>query len=115
MPQITVNDILKKLQDGQMDTPDVLADYLIQCSASLYTASEIETDLEVGYCQKYEAIKNEREITDKLAEMKAKQTSEWRDWQRAKNTTKCLIEVIRSIKKKLAVVQQIYSEGQNYG
>ena len=111
----TVNDILKKLQSGQMDTPDILADYLVQCSASLYTASEIETDLEVGYAKKWEEIKNAQEMTDKEAEMKSKQSDEWRDWQRAKNTTKCLTEVIRAIKKKISVVLDIYKSGQNYG
>uniref|UniRef100_A0A6M3LEU9 Uncharacterized protein n=1 Tax=viral metagenome TaxID=1070528 RepID=A0A6M3LEU9_9ZZZZ len=108
-----VNDIIKKLKDEPCDDPKVISDYLIQLSASLYTATEMEADLEVGYCRKWEEIRNSAEMTDKMAEMKAKQTEAWRDWRTAKNTNITIIEVIRALKRKLRNLEIIYNENLN--
>jgi hypothetical protein len=109
-----VNDIINKLKIDTSDDPKTLADYLVQLSASLYTASELETDLEVNFVKAWNDIRNFEKITDKQAEMRAKATTEWRDWQRARNTNKTIIEVIRSIKTKLRNLDTIFKEGQNY-
>ena len=109
---MNINDIIKELKDGKCDDPKTLCDYKVMISASLYTATEMETDLEVAYIKRWEDIRNSEDMTDKRADMKSKLTDEWRDWQRARNTNKCLIEVNRSISRKLKNLEIIYNEGK---
>ena len=111
---MTINEIILKLKTDTSDDPKTLADYLVQLSASLYTASELETDLEVNYVNAWNDIRNLEKMTDKQAEMRAKATTEWREWQRARNTNKTILEVIRAIKRKLKNLEITFHEGQNY-
>ena len=110
---LTINEIIIKLKTDTSDDPKTLSDYLVQLSASLYTASEMESDLEVNYVNVWNDIRNIEKMTDKQAEMRAKATTEWREWQRARNANKTIIELIRSIKRKVTNIEGGYREGQN--
>jgi hypothetical protein len=107
---VKINDIIEKLKSDTTDNPKDLADYLVQLSASLYTSTELETDKEVEYVKKWDEIRNSATMTDKQAEMKAKQTDEYREWRRSLNTTKTIIELVRAIKKKLSNMEILYNE-----
>ena len=109
---MTINSIIEKLKAEPIDDPKTLSDMVVQLSASLYTACEIESDLEVNAAKKLEEIRNSAEMSDKRAETKLKLTEEWRDWQRARNTNKCVVETLRGIKRKLRNLEVIYSEGK---
>jgi len=111
---LTINEIITRLKTDTSDDPKTLSDYLVQLSASLYTASEMESDLEVNYVNVWNDIRNLEKMTDKQAEMRAKATPEWRDWQRARNTNKTIIEVSRAIKRKLRNIEVMKNEGGGY-
>ncbi len=117
----TTQEIINELSQEELkENPDKLSQYLIILSASLEQAGYFETDAEINYCKKWEEIKNNtvdikgKPITDKMVEMKAKQTEEYRLWQKMRIRNKTIIELIRSIKKRLQNLNITYSEGQNY-
>ena len=113
---LTINEIIKKLRHGELDCPNELSNYLVKLSASLFEAAEFETEAQIEYAKKWQEIKeSDTKITDKATDMKALQTDEYRLWQKMKNTQKCLIECIRSLKKKLANMKDEFDSGQNYG
>lgn len=114
MEKITANDILVKLKNGELENPNALADYLVILSASLYTAGNFELEAEIEYAKKWEEIKNSGEMTDKLAEVKAKQTQEYRNYKQAQIANKTILETIRSLKKKLQNLNSEFQSGQNY-
>ena len=112
----TVNQIIKELRDDKLkENPNLLSEYLVILSASLNEAGNFELDAEMDYAKKWEEIKlSEEKITDKMVEMKAKQTEEYRQWQEMRIANKCIQEVIRSIKKRLANLNTEYQVGQQY-
>lgn len=110
---MNVNEIIKKLKAGELDNPNELSNFLVILSASLFEAGEFETEAEIEYSKKWAEIKNE-DYTDKMTDALAKQTDEYRIWQKMRNSQKCLIETIRSLKKKLANLQDEYKSGMNY-
>jgi len=120
MENITVNEIIKKLKAGELESPDELSKYLVILSASLNTAGNLELDGEIDYAKRWEEIKsttittNGKSITDKLAEMKAKQTPEYRVWQEMRIANKTIIQTIQALKKRLANLSVEYNVGQNY-
>jgi len=114
MEEKTANQIIKKLQAGELDNPGDLANYLVILSASLNTAGNFELEAEMEYLKKWEEIKLSAEMTDKMADAKAKQTDEYRAYKQMQIANKTILETIRSLKKKLANLQMEFSEGQNY-
>jgi len=112
--ELKVNDIITKLQKGELDSPNLLADYLVILSASLNTAGNFELEAEIAYAKKWEEIKLSGEMTDRMAEAKAKQTEEYRSWQQMRIANKTILETIRALKKKLQNLQAEFQSGQNY-
>jgi len=110
----TINQILKKLSAGELEVPAILSNYVVQLSASLYTSGVFELDLEMAYLKKWEEIKTNADITDKLVDAKAKQTEEYRQWKKAQIANKTILETIRALKKKLRNLEMEYQSGQNY-
>ena len=114
MTQLTINEIIHKLRKGELDSPDELSNFLVILSASLFEAAEFETEAQIQYAKKWQEIKETEQMTDKMADMRGLQTDEYRLWQKMKNTQKCLIETIRSLKKKLSNLQDERNSAQNY-
>ena len=111
---MTVDEIIKKLKSGVLDSPEELANYLVVLSAYLYQSSELETVAEIKYAAEWALMKEMSDYTDKLVDAKCKQLPVYMDWQRARYTTKTILECIRSLKKKLSVTKAEFIEGQNY-
>lgn len=111
----SVNEIISQLKRGELDVPAELANQLVILSASLNTAGNFELDAEIEYAKKWEEIKlSDDSLTDKMTEMKAKQTEEYKSYKQMYIANKTLQEVIRAIKKKLANLETERREGQNY-
>lgn len=112
----TIDQIIKELRNDELkENPDQLSEYLVVLSASLNEAGNFELDAEMDYAKKWEEIKlSEEKITDKMVDMKSKQTDEYRHWQQFRIANKTITEVIRSIKKRLANLNTEYREGTNY-
>jgi len=74
----TINEIIKELRNDEIkENPDKLSEYLVVLSASLNEAGNFELDAEMDYARVWEEIKLSNEkITDKMTEMKARQTEE---------------------------------------
>jgi hypothetical protein len=115
MENIKVNDIIAKLQKGELDSPNELANYLVILSASLNTAGNFELEAEINYAKKWEEIKLSAEMTDKMADAKTKQTDEYRMWKEMQIANKTILQTIMALKKKLLSLNQEYLSGQNYG
>ena len=49
---MTINDIITKLREGKLDSPNVLADYLVKLSASLYDTGMREAEAEILYLKR---------------------------------------------------------------
>lgn len=112
--KMTVNDIIMKLEKGELEAPPVLANFLVVLSASLFKANNLETEAEMKYLKKWSEIKEE-DHTDKMTDALARQTEEYREYKQLKSAKECIIECIRSLKHKLKNLETEYREGQNYG
>lgn len=112
----TVNEIISDLRNDELkEDPNRLSQYLVVLSASLNQAGNFELDAEMDYCKVWEELKlSEEKITDKMVDMKAHQTEEYKSWQQMRIARKTIEEVIRAIKKRLANLQMEYHEGGNF-
>ncbi len=111
---MTTNEIIKKLQAGELDNPGILADYLVVLSASLNTAGNFELEAEIEYMKKWATIKLSEKGTDKLIDAMAKQTEEYRTYRQMQIANKTILQTIMSLKKKLSNLQAEFQSGQNY-
>ena len=100
----STNEILDKLKSGELESPSLLADYLVQLSATLYTAGGFELESKIAYANKWLEIRKETK-TDKIADMQTMVTPEYKEWQRMVIANKAILETIRSLKKKLSALQ----------
>lgn len=112
----TINEIIKELRNDELkENPNKLSEYLVVLSASLNEAGNFELDAEMDYCKVWEKIKlSQEKITDKMVDMKSKQTEEYKQWQQFRIANKTIQEVIRSIKKRLANLNTEYQSGGNF-
>ena len=111
----TVNEIIHKLKKGELEDPNTLSEYLVVLSANLNVAGNFELDAEVNYAAKWEEIKlSSEDLTDKLTDAKAKQTPEYKEWQRMKIANRTVLECIRALKKRLQNLSDELKSGQNY-
>ena len=105
--EITVDEIVKKLQSGMSENPDELSRYLIVLSAKLFQASSLETKAEIEYVKKWQELK-QPEDSDKKTDMLAKGTDEYIKWRGAVATGRTMLEMIRAIKKRLTLLSGEY-------
>ena len=108
-----INDIIKDLRDGRLDSPNVLADYLVKLSASLYDTGMREAEAEILYLKRWAELKLD-DNTDKMTDALSKQTDEYITYRQLQIITKTTIECIRSLKKKLANLEDEFKSGQNF-
>jgi len=108
-----INDIIKDLRDGRLDSPNVLADYLVKLSASLYDTGMREAEAEILYLKRWAELKLD-DNTDKMTDALSKQTDEYIKYRQLQIITKTTIECIRSLKKKLQNLNDEMASGQNY-
>jgi hypothetical protein len=98
--QIEVKDIITKLSDNLIDDPEELSKYLIVLTANLWKYGKMRIEKDIIQSKKWAEIRLTCK-TDKEADIKIKATDEWRDWQISIITEKTVLELIRSIKKRL--------------
>jgi len=108
-----INDIIKDLRDGRLDSPNVLADYLVKLSASLYDTGMREAEAEILYLKRWAELKLD-DNTDKMTDALSKQSDEYIKYRQLQIITKTTIECIRSLKKKLQNLNDEMASGQNY-
>ena len=96
-----INDIVLRLSTEQVDNPNDLSSYLVLLTANLWKYGKETLDKEVAYATKWQELRANHE-TDKATDMAAKITEEYHDWQMAKVSEKTLLEIIRSLKKRLS-------------
>lgn len=108
-----VNEIVKKLQSGELESPSALSDYLVILSASLNTGGQMELETEIAFAQKWQDLRSECK-TDKECDMKIKLTDEYKSMRQAQIANKTILECIRSLKKKLQNLSDEFKSGQNY-
>lgn len=108
-----IDDIIAKLREGKLEAPNVLADYLVKLSASLYETGMREALAEQEYLKKWAEIKA-IDNTDKMTDALAKQTPEYITYRQLQIITKTTTQCIQSLKKKLANLEDEWRSGQNY-
>ena len=105
---LKIEEIIQKLRDGNLDNPAELANFLVMLSASLLSASNFETEAKIVYSGKWLELKSVlktdgKEKSDKMIDMEATQTEEYRNWQKMRNANESIKEAIMALKKKLSV------------
>ncbi len=73
----------------------------------------MELEAEIAYSKKWSELKDNCK-TDKVCDMQAKLTPEYKEWKRAVIANKTILETIRSLKKKLTNLEGELRSGQNY-
>ncbi len=111
--KISVNQIIEKLESGQLDNPSVLSDYLVQLSASLFTGGKLELATDIEYSRKWSELRPECK-TDKECDMRCKLSEEYKTAQLARIANKTILQTIMSLKKKLANLSEELRSAQNY-
>ena len=110
---ITPKEIIERLRAGDFEAPSRLADYLVILSASLSAGGLMELETEIHFSEKWQELRRECD-SDKQCDMKAKLLSEYVLMKTAQINNKTILEVIRSLKKKLQNLEIEYREGQNF-
>ena len=113
MEKIEVNEIIKRLKNGELDNPDELSNFLVVLSASLWTAGNFELDADIACAGKWQEIKPTCK-TDRECDQKIKLTEEYKLWQQTRIANKTTQECIKSLKKKLAQMNFEYQSGVSY-
>ena len=108
--QITVKNIIAALSSSVIDDPNRLSGYLILLTANLWVYGRDRIDAETKEAEKWAEIRKECE-TDGQANKQIKSTEEWKNWQMSIVSEKTVVELIRSIKKRL---QSIADEIKSY-
>lgn len=98
--QITINDIIKDLSERMIDSPDELSKYLIVLTANLWKYGKDKIEKDVIQANKWTEIRLTCE-TDGQADKRIKATEEWKNWQISIVLEKTVLELIRSLKKRL--------------
>jgi disulfide oxidoreductase YuzD len=95
-----INEIVLRLSTEEVNNPEELSRYLVLLTANLWSYGEKTLNTEIAYARKWIEVRTDHE-TDKATEMAAKITKEYHDYQMAKVTEKTILEIIRSLKKRL--------------
>ena len=111
--KITVNEIIKKLETGQLENPLILSDYVVRLSASLFTGGMMELKADILYSQKWSELRPNCK-TDKECDMKTKMTEEYKVAKKAQIINKTILNCIQALKKKLHNINMEFHSGQNY-
>ena len=98
--KIEVKNIISKLSDHIIDNPNELSKYLIILTANLWKYGKDKIEKDVIQSQKWGEIRLECK-TDGQADKRIKATDEWKEWQMAIVKEKTVLELIRSLKKRL--------------
>ena len=98
-----VNDIVKKLIDGNCDDPNELSKDLLILSANMYNAGQEITKSEIKYAEKWIQERSKYK-TDKETDLAMKASEEYQKLEQNKNAYKTMLEIIRSAKKRLQVL-----------
>ncbi|MDE2016027.1 MAG: hypothetical protein KGJ89_05495 [Patescibacteria group bacterium] len=112
MPEtnISVKSIIAALSSNIIDDPNRLSGYLILLTANLWIYGRDRMEAESKEAEKWAEVRKECE-TDGQANKEIKATEEWKKWQMAVVSEKTVLELIRSIKKRL---QSIADEFKSY-
>lgn len=97
---IEVKDIIAKLSDHMIDDPNDLSKYLVVLTANLWRYGKDKVERDVSQSQRWSEIRLECK-TDGQADKRIKATEEWKEWQMAIIKEKTVLELIRSLKKRL--------------
>lgn len=95
-----INEIMLKLSSETIDSPDELSKYLIILTAHIWEYGKKTIEAEQLYARKWQELRLGLE-TDGQANIRIKTTEEYHDWKMAVVLEKTLVEMIRSIKKRL--------------
>jgi hypothetical protein len=97
---LTTNEIILKLSTEIIDNPDELSRYLVFLTANMWQYGKKTVEAEIAYAKKWDEVRMASE-TDGRANIKIKFHPEYLSWKMAQVSEKTLLEIIRSLKKRL--------------
>lgn len=103
----TIKDIILKLSSESISNPEILSQYLVLLTSNLWKYGQDTVDADIAYAKKWQEIRNTEE-TDGRATMRAKTTEEYRNFKMAQVSEKTLLEVVRSLKRRLVSISEEY-------
>jgi len=108
-----LNSIIKKyLNSENLDNPEQLSKDLVELSAGLYTIGRAIIESDIAYAKVWETERHKHK-SDKSCEMAMMTLKVYEDKESNKAARGAVIEIIRSVKKRLAHLSQELGEG-NY-
>jgi len=100
---LLVDEIIKKVRNETLDAPMVVSDYIDKLSASIWEIGQAQIKSNIAYAIKWKDIRKHTS-SDKQADMEIQITDEYKLREECKYAEKTVIEVIRSLKKRLAIL-----------
>jgi len=100
------NQIFIKLLNGEIDDPNLLSKYLLQLTAHSYNLDKDRIEAEKLYSARFNAERTNYK-SDKQCENALTGTEEWLVLENAKASFRLCREIIRSVKKRLSVLQDM--------
>lgn len=98
-----LNLIIQRILNEPIDDPDILSEHLVKFSAHLYNIGKAKTDAEIAYAKVWSARRSEFK-SDKQCDMSLKAVPEYQELKNRESAYLMAVEVIRSLKKRLAVL-----------
>lgn len=106
---MTILEKIQKNENGCLDNPSLLSEYILLLSAHILDAEREKTEAEVKYTHKWVEKRKETE-SDKQADMRMKLEPEFIELRAKEALCKTVIETIRSAKKRLGFLAVEFNE-----
>ncbi len=97
---MTSKEILQKINEGQIDDPNLISEYITYLSAELIPLGKNELARRIAYASLWSSMRTTRK-SNKECDMAAMGTKEYQAWELTKVKYKGLVELIRGLKKRL--------------
>jgi len=103
-PQL-VNEIIKRVKEQTLDSPQEITDYVDKLSASIWDIGTKKIKADMDFAIKWKDIRKHTS-SDKQADIEIMTTDEFKEREQCKYAEKTVIETIRSLKKRLSILAE---------
>ena len=106
---MTILEQVKTNANDCLHNPSLLSEYLVTLTASILDAEKLKFEAEIKYAEKWSELRKTME-SDKQCDMKMKLEPTYLEMRSKEALARNLLEVIRSVKKRLAFLATEYHE-----
>ena len=106
---MTILERVKTNENDCLHNPSLLSEYLVELTTSILDAEKLKFEAEIKYAEKWNETRKILE-SDKQCDMRMKLDPSYLELRSKEALARNLLEVIRSIKKRLQFLSVEYSE-----